>query len=362
MDLSNNQISDINLSLDLFFDLSPDILCIAGFDGYFKKVNSSFIRMIGYSWDELRARPINEFIHPEDQNVTSEWRNKIKKGVPLMDFENRYITKSGDVVWLSWTSMPYEIGELVYAIAKNITHKKKVEQDRNYILSHLTTINKELKQLGYSTVHDLRSPVNNLLAVFPLIDYSKIEDAETLELLDLIKSSTEGLKSSLNHYVDVISEKMESQIRVEELLFEDPFNPVVKSLKSLIKDTQCKIDFDFNAAPKVRFNKYYLESIFLNLISNSIKYAKPFQAPEIKIRTRKIDGYTELTFNDKGIGFDLELTKHKIFGLQQKFNSHEDSKGIGLYLVYNYLVSLHGKISVESHLNEGTTFTLSFID
>lgn len=155
---------------------------------------------------------------------------------------------------------------------------------------------------------------------------------------------------------------MESQILVEELLFEDSFNAVVKSLKSLIKDTQCKIDFDFDAAPKVRFNKYYLESIFLNLISNSIKYAKPFQAPEIKIRIRKIDGYTELTFNDKGIGFDLELTKHKIFGLQQKFNSHEDSKGIGLYLVYNYLVSLHGKISVESQLNEGTTFTLSFID
>ena len=362
MSSSEKKIPDQQIDLDLFFELSPDLMCVAGFDGYFKKVNSSFISMIGYTWDELKTQPINEFIHPVDRSLTSKYRNKIKKGVPLINFENRYLTKSGEVVWLSWTSIPYESGELIYAIAKNVTHKKKVEQDRNIILSHFTNINRELKQLGYRTSHDLRSPVNNILSVFALIDQSKIEDTETLEFLELMKTSIDGLKDSLNHYVDVLTERTESQILVEELRFEDPYNAVVKSLKSLIKDTQCKIDFDFDAAPKVRFNKYYLESIFLNLLSNSIKYAKPFQAPEILIRTRKVDGYTELIFSDMGIGFDAEKTSHKIFGLHQKFHGHEDSKGIGLYLVHNYLVSLQGKISVESQINEGTTFTLSFKD
>ncbi|MFZ6663241.1 PAS domain-containing sensor histidine kinase [Peijinzhouia sedimentorum] len=362
MSSSEKKISDPQIDLDLFFELSPDLMCIAGFDGYFKKVNSSFINMIGYTWAELKARPINEYIHPEDRILTSQFRNEIKKGVPLINFENRYITKSGEVVWLAWTSMPYERSELVYAIAKNVTHKKKLEQDRNIILSHLTHINKEIKQLGYRTSHDLRSPVNNLLSAFSLIDHSKIEDIETLEFLELIKISVEGLKKSLNHYTDVLTEKTESQISVEELQFKDAFNVVVKSLKSLIKDTQCTIDFNFDLAPTIRFNKYYLESIFLNLISNSIKYSKAFQAPEIKIRTRKFDGYTELIFSDKGLGFDVEKTKNKIFGLHQKFHSHEDSKGIGLYLIYNYLINLHGKISVESQVNKGSTFTLSFVD
>jgi len=362
MEHSEKKVSDQQLNLDLFFDLSPDMLCIAGFDGYFKKVNASFINMIGFTWEELQAKPVNEFIHPEDRTLTSQLRDKIKVGVPMINFENRYFTKSGDIVWLSWTSIPYHNEELIYAIAKNVTHKKKVEQDRNLILSHLTNANKELKQLGFSTSHDLRSPVNNLLSVFTLIDKSKITDADTLEFLDLMKFSVDSLKKSLNHYADSLTDKANNQTQIEELRFEEAFDEVVKALKSLIKDTQCAIDIDFSEAQTIRFNKYFLESIFLNLLSNSIKYAKPFQAPEIKIRTKKVPGFTELIFSDNGVGFDVEKTKTKMFGLHQKFHSHEDSKGIGLYLVYNYLINLEGKITVESQIDQGATFTLSFID
>jgi PAS domain S-box-containing protein len=359
---SEKKISEPPINLDLFFELSPDLLCIAGFDGYFKKVNSSFLNMIGFTWEELQAKPVNDFIHPEDRTLTTHLRNRIKVGVPMINFENRYFTKSGDLVWLSWTAIPYQNQQLIYAIAKNVTHKKKVEQDRNIILSHLTNENKELKQLGYSTTHDLRSPVNNLLSVYTLIDTSSIKDVETVELLELMKASIEGLKDKLNHYSDVLTGKSETKRKLEIIHFEDAFNNVLKSLNSLITDTQCKIDYKFDNAETIRFNKHYLESIFLNLISNSLKYAKPFQAPEIKIRTKKVDGFTELIFSDNGIGFDAEKTKNKMFGLHQRFHNHEDSKGIGLYLVYNYLVSLEGKISVKSQLNEGTTFTLSFID
>ncbi len=362
MDHSENNNSDQKLNLDLFFNLSPDSLCIAGYDGYFKRVNSSFINLIGYAWDELKSKPINDLIHPEDRIVTNVLRGKIRTGIPLINFENRYIAKSGEVIWLSWTSIPYEDGELIYAIAKNITHKKKVEQDRNRIISNLTMINRELKNLGYSTSHDLRSPVNNILSLFNLIDITSIKDPDTIEFLDLMKSSVESLKQALNDSLDILMKTADGQIQIKDLQFEEAFNLVIKSLKSLIKDTQCKIDFDFGSAPIIRFNKHYLESIFLNLISNSIKYAKPFQSPEIKIRTRKIDGYTELIFSDNGIGFDVEATKSKMFGLHQKFHNHEDSKGIGLYLVHNCLINLEGKIAVESQINKGSTFTLSFVD
>jgi signal transduction histidine kinase len=68
----------------------------------------------------------------------------------------------------------------------------------------------------------------------------------------------------------------------------------------------------------------------------------------------------QLIFSDNGLGFDMDKVKDKIFGLYEKFHSNVDSNGIGLYLVYNHITSLGGRIAVESKINEGATFTISF--
>jgi PAS domain S-box-containing protein len=119
---------DTIFDLEYFFDLSPDLLCIAGYDGYFKKINPAVSETLGYSNQELFASPINSFVHPDDQEVTSKNRETIKEDHPLVNFENRYITKSGETVWLSWTSMPVKRDQIVFAIAKIINHKKKIEE------------------------------------------------------------------------------------------------------------------------------------------------------------------------------------------------------------------------------------------
>ncbi|MGM0743786.1 PAS domain S-box protein [Rhodohalobacter sp.] len=105
MQASSKQ-TDQNYNLELFFEISADLLCIAGFDGYFKKVNPSLIKLLGYSKYELLNKPINDFIHPEDREITSSYRGRIRNGTPLLNFENRYVTKNGETVWLSWTSIP----------------------------------------------------------------------------------------------------------------------------------------------------------------------------------------------------------------------------------------------------------------
>ncbi|HVW15708.1 MAG TPA: PAS domain S-box protein [Mucilaginibacter sp.] len=119
---------DDNYSLEFFFELSPDLLCIAGFDGYFKKINPAVSKTLGYTEEELFSRPINSFVHPDDQHVTEYRRNLIRKGTPLLNFENRYLTKTGEIVWLTWTSMPVNSKKLVFAIAKNVTHRKRLEE------------------------------------------------------------------------------------------------------------------------------------------------------------------------------------------------------------------------------------------
>jgi len=139
------QVPNFNRSFDLehFFELSPDLLCIAGYDGYFKKINSAVSNTLGYTKDELFERPISSFIHMEDKETTSKKRGLILDNVPLLNFENRYITKSGEIVWLIWTSVPIENEQVVFAIAKNITYKKKLEEYQriSIILSNSTERN-----------------------------------------------------------------------------------------------------------------------------------------------------------------------------------------------------------------------------
>lgn len=101
-------MNSLNSKYELFFELSPDLLCIAGYDVYFKKINGAVSKLLGYSMEELYARPINDFIYPADQDITSKVRADLTRSKPLLNFENRYVTKGGEIVWLSWTSLPVE--------------------------------------------------------------------------------------------------------------------------------------------------------------------------------------------------------------------------------------------------------------
>ena len=132
---------DMQYELTPFFEMTPDLVCIASRDGYFRKVNQSVYKCLGYNQAELFSRPIASFIHPEDKELTHRERVKLINGTPLINFQNRYITKPGNVVWLHWTSIYIADQEVVFAIAKDITERKLIErevQDKYRELRELT--------------------------------------------------------------------------------------------------------------------------------------------------------------------------------------------------------------------------------
>ncbi len=347
---------------DLFFELSLDLHFIAGYDGYLKKVNPAVLKTLGYSEEELYSRPINEFIHPEDRMITSEHRQNIHKNKPLLNFENRYITKNGDIVWLSWTSMPYQSEQLVYAIAKNVTHLKNKEEDRNLLVSSLTEMNKNFKNLTFTISHDLRPPINNLLSLLNFIDKSKINDSSTIELIDLLKNSGIQLKLTVDSYITKLTQDSILNLSIETVSISAALERVTQSIHNMIVDTNSFIESDFSAFDKIPFNKAYLDSILLNLITNAIKYVNVGTTPHLVLRTQILNGEKQLLISDNGQGFNLEKIKNKIFGLHQKFHAHSDSNGIGLYLVYTHIKNLGGNITLESEVGKGTTFTITFMD
>ncbi|MGH9788932.1 MAG: PAS domain-containing sensor histidine kinase [Candidatus Acidiferrales bacterium] len=114
--------------LDLFFRLSRDLLAIADFDGYFKRVNPAWEQTLGWTTQELLSRPYLDFVHPEDRESTLAEAAKLTTGAITITFENRYRCKDGSYRWLQWNSTPLTERGLIYADARDITHLKQAEE------------------------------------------------------------------------------------------------------------------------------------------------------------------------------------------------------------------------------------------
>jgi PAS domain S-box-containing protein len=112
---------------DRFFSISLDLLCISGFDGYFKRLNPAWSNALGYNTAEFIAQPFIELVHPEDREITIAQLAILKSGNPIINFENRYICKDGNYKWLSWTASPFAEEGLIYAVARDVTFSKQAE-------------------------------------------------------------------------------------------------------------------------------------------------------------------------------------------------------------------------------------------
>jgi PAS domain S-box-containing protein len=115
--------------LNLFFDLSGDMLFIAGMEGSFRKVNKAVEQMLGYTQHEICSEPFMNHIHPEDLPATEMVFTQLLEGKPLLHFENRLLAKNGDAIWVSWSSIPSVDEGVIISVARDITQRKMYEEE-----------------------------------------------------------------------------------------------------------------------------------------------------------------------------------------------------------------------------------------
>ena len=329
--------------------------------------NNAFTNISGYTLAEVigqNPRLLHKDMEVGDDEGRNIMRNAIKNCIPWR-VEVLNTNKNGKHYWADIAGFPvYDKTLEKYshwvAIKSDITKRKEAEAEREQLMNELIENNKELKEFSYITTHNLRAPLTNLLSICRLLDPDKFTDNRTLKLIEGFKSSTYHLNDTLNDLITILIIKENKNIPTDQLYFQTILDKVKQFLSIQLFDEKVVIETEFNVAT-IDFTNVYLESIFLNLLTNSIRFKHPKRSPIIKISTTKTeDGKTQLTFSDNGIGMNMGMVKDKIFGMYQRFHDNTDGKGIGLYLLHSQITALGGKIEVNSKEEVGTVFTITF--
>ena len=327
-------------------------------------VNSAFTDMTGYPADEVIGKsPEILFGKKSDILEFDKLRTAVQEYRECF-VETISYKKSGEEFWINFSMIPVTDKEGEHShwisIQRDVTVEKEREKEREQLIRELTQNNKDLKQFSYITSHNLRAPLSNLTGLLNLIEEIPIENSELKEIINGFSKSTHLLNETINDLVKVIIIKDNPSIQKEKLLIKDVFENVFDQLNFLISSNKPILKIDLEVETIFDINKSYLESIFLNLLTNAIKYREPSRQLRITIATKVIDNKLFMTFKDNGIGIDLEKNNDKIFGLYQRFHNYPESKGLGLYLVKSQVESMDGTISVDSNVGKGTTFTIVF--
>jgi PAS domain S-box-containing protein len=327
-------------------------------------VNDPLIKMTGYSIKELIGQSPRMF---QGRNSDKKELDKIRKAISNSKECHAEIVnykKNGEEFWVNMVISPVinELGIATHfiAIEKNVTERKLYEIEREHIIAELSQNNKDLKQFSYVTSHNLRSPIANLLGLTSLLDHYKIPNKSLKQILDGIKQSALIFDDTVKDLTKVLIIKEQTNIVKEQISLTEITNNTLSQLSITVDDNDVKVNYNYKNAPFVNFTKAYLESVFQNLFTNSIKYKSPKRKLKINITSNESPNYIILKFIDNGIGIDTELHKEKLFKLYQRFHDNPDGKGLGLYLIKSQIEALGGSIAIESKVDVGTTFIIKF--
>ncbi len=326
--------------------------------------NRAAVDIYGWSFDEAFGNKIID-LTPSFQTIADAdlLMQKLSQGESWSG-EFYVKRKNGSVfpAFVSNSPVYDEYGKQIgiIGVSNDISERKESEQERTKITSDLLQRNRDLEQFTFIVSHNLRAPTANIIGFTEFLQNKSLTPNEQNEFLQGLATSVSRLDTVIKDINSILQVKREVHEKRELISFSKLVDDIFISIGNLIDKSSVHIQHDFSAVDEIFSLKVYMHSIFYNLISNSIKYRRPDEKPIIEIMSKLDNGKIILTFKDNGLGIDMKSKSDKVFGLYNRFHSHVEGKGMGLFMVKTQVEAIGGKISVSSELNKGTEFTIVF--
>ncbi|MBO2010054.1 sensor histidine kinase [Hymenobacter negativus] len=312
-------------------------------------------------------------LHPADAEGTNiHLAHSLSTG-DAFEMEFRFRNQAGAYRWMLGRALPSRnaTGEIMQWIGtstdihehrlalERIDLAQKQLRDNN---AQLTRVNVDLDNFIYTASHDLKAPISNIEG---LLDALLVElPAETVQqdpvqpILGLMQDSVNRFKRTIEQLTDVSKLQKEHGRPTEPIDVGTVVHDVRLDLEPLIHSNAAELEIALEALT-VLFSQKNLRSVVFNLLSNALKYRSPQRPPRISLRTWTEEGFVVLEVEDNGLGLDA-ASKHKLFGMFQRFHDHVEGSGIGLYMVKKMVENAGGHLIVRSELGTGTSFLVYF--
>ncbi|TVR38568.1 MAG: PAS domain S-box protein [Cryomorphaceae bacterium] len=263
--------------------------------------------------------------------------------------------------WFESSAQPKrnEKGTLIWhGYLQDITDRKRRRAELQEFVDVTAEQNKRLLNFTYIISHNIRSHVANLLGIIAILD----DDSADVKnhFLPLMRQSVANLDESIKNLNEVVSIQTRVGLNMAVVSLREWVNKTIMNLRVAIEDSGAMVQNEVAEEFTIYTNPAYIESVLLNIISNSIKYRHPDRTAEISVYASKSDDQVMIEVVDNGLGIDMEKYRDVVFGMYKTFHAHRDSKGLGLYITKTQVEALGGRIQMESEVGKGTRVTVTF--
>jgi PAS domain S-box-containing protein len=352
--------------LAALFETSPDMLCIAGVDGTFRRLNPAWERTLGFTAAELMSRPYVEFVHPDDRRATSAEAGAIVGGEGSAFFENRYLCKDGSYRWLSWKSTPVPGEGLIYAVARDVTEQRRVAEELRLAREAAVAASRAKGDFLANMSHEIRTPMNAVIGMTELLLDTPL-GPEQREYLVTLKDAAESLLGLINDVLD-FSKIEAGRLELSPAEF-DPRETLGDTLRTLgLRAHQKGLELAGRIAPEVPDRLVgdapRLRQVLVNLVGNAIKFTEHGEVVVQVEKQAEEAGAVVLGFlvADTGIGIPREKQEliFEAFAQADGSTTREyGGTGLGLSISAQLVGLMGGRIAVESEPGRGSRFRFS---